>query len=244
MTESQLPDQGPQRPKLTLAEVVDLSGAMVWPFRGDPYVPVGKRTHVPVDPFPAYAHDAELVQRCINAAVAAFPVEHTPTIYLLDREPPVRTNGWAEPESNWNPDIGDDGAWVPTAGRIVLAGKRIPLHPAMTRYLVAHEYGHHVEWHIAYQRTRPTIEYDVLKAEYQELRGLDEAHRHATGGTWHKSVVDVFADDFRLLVAQAETEFWPHPGVPRPEDVPEVVEWWERALDERAWTVTPAEEAA
>lgn len=206
--------------------VVDLSGGIVWPFRGEPHVRVPGGQQITVDPFPGYAHDRALVEECFEAVQRAFPIAHPPMVYLLDREPPARTNGWAEPDSEYDRDA---ERWHPSPGRIVLAGKRIPLHPAMTRYLVAHEYGHHVEWELAWRRTKPEIEYDALRAEYLDLRGLDPDHLHATGGTWHKSVVDVFADDFRVLVARAEREFWPHPGIARPETCPAVLEWWSDA---------------
>lgn len=206
--------------------VVDLSGQLVWPFRGGPYVRVGGR-RIDVDPFPAYPHDLTLVERCYSAVTEACPLALEPVVFLLDREPLVRTNGWAEPDTDW-----DGERWQHARGQIVLAGKRIPLHPAMTRYLVAHEYGHHVEWEIAWRRTGSADDRDAIKAEYRELRGLAEEDDHANGGTWHKSVVDVFADDFRLLIAKAEVEHWPHPGVPRPEDAPGVIEWWRAAMQE------------
>lgn len=219
--------------------IIDLRGGMVWPFRGQPQVRAGGYA-IHVDPFPGYSHDPEIVARALADVERAFPLAYPPTVYLLDREPVERTNGWAEPDTTWDPDAGDSGEWTHTTGRIVLAGKRIPPHPAVTRYLVAHEYGHHVEWEIAWRRTGSADDRDAIKAEYRELRGLEEQNDHATGGTWHKSVVDVIADDFRLLVAEVEVEHWPHPGVARPEDVPEVLAWWWEACDAAACSGTPA----
>src|SRR5215213_6319894 len=37
----------------------------------------------------------------------------------------------------------------------------------------------------------------------------------ASGGTWHSRPQEIFACDFRILVAGFELEFWPHPGIPR-----------------------------
>ena len=41
---------------------------------------------------------------------------------------------------------------------------------------------------------------------------------------------EVFACDFRLLVCDTEPEFWPHPGVPRPEGILAIRAWWLTAL--------------
>jgi hypothetical protein len=51
--------------------------------------------------------------------------------------------------------------------------------------------------------------------EYAQLRGCDPATPYG-GGTWHKSPGELLANDFRILVAGVEPEFWPHPGSPTP----------------------------
>jgi hypothetical protein len=53
---------------------------------------------------------------------------------------------------------------------------------------------------------------------------------HGEGGTWHDSACEILACDFRILVTGMEAEFWPHPGIPRPEMVPALRDWWDAAL--------------
>jgi hypothetical protein len=103
----------------------------------------------------------------------------------------------------------------------------------MTRYLVAHEYGHQVEWMINYVRGAKYPRSNDLVTPYAQVRGLPPASvHHGHGGTWHDSVTEVFACDFRILVCRVEAEFWPHPCISRPEEVHGLAGWWEQALDE------------
>jgi hypothetical protein len=44
--------------------------------------------------------------------------------------------------------------------------------------------------------------------------------------TWHTAMGEIFADDFRILIPKIELEHWPHPGIPRPEEVEEIKIWW------------------
>ena len=102
-------------------------------------------THINVDPFPGYAHDVELVESTLEQVSQAFPLPDpfAPTIALLSHEVLSRTNGQTHLEFDYRER--KEGVEAPWHGLIVLSAKRIPIHPGMTRYLVAHEYGHVVE---------------------------------------------------------------------------------------------------
>ena len=185
-----------------------------------------------VDPYPCYAHDAALVHHEAEVTAAVFPLPADVHICIFDREGPSRTNGFTRIGTFYNHG-GSVKKWEAT---IVLYGKRIPPHPALTRYLVSHEYGHAVAEHLRRVVGTPcecgnpdcSRNYDESKLyrEYEKLRAFKSPEFYG-GGTWHASVSELFANDFRIIVAGSETEFWPHPGFPRPEELPAVREFWE-----------------
>lgn len=182
-----------------------------------------------MDPTPGYAHDADVVKWELHRVAPVFPVGWPVTFYLPDRDALSRVNGETTVEQAWKAEKLPDGT-QPWLAEVRLYGKRTPPHPAVTRYLVAHEYGHVVERWIAAARGFKPDTRDLLE-EYARMRGLEPRHRdrYRTGpGRWHDDVGEVFACDFRLVVAKSEVEFWPHPGVDRPGT--EVREWWAEAL--------------
>lgn len=214
--------------------------AIEWPFHGEPVIRKprsfrrGYGAVERVDPFPAYSHDPDATLTAIGRVEASFPLPEpfAPLWVLLPFDTPAYTNGWTEVE--WDYDWeGDDRSQRPWRGMVILAGKRIPPHPAVTRYLVAHEYGHVV--HHWLQRLAHEQEHEEgLYREYAKVRGLRPA-KTCGGGTWHRSTSELFANDFRILVAGVETDYWPHPGIPRPEEVPGIEAWWaERVPTEQA----------
>ena len=190
---------------------------------------------IEVDPFPGYGHHSGRVLTTLERVEAAFPLPEpfAPTYFLLEHEVVSRTNGQQgiEIDYNWTPpedDPKDDAHQRPWHGYVVLSGKRIPPHPAMTRYLVAHEYGHVVEDWLIRGRREPVYSRTLLN-EYAELRGVDPSIS-AGGRTWHLAIQEIFACDFRVLVAKIEREFWPHPGIERPEELPKIRAWWRRQV--------------
>lgn len=191
-----------------------------------------------VDAFPGYPHDEALVRNMLLTTVEPtfpLPKPFAPSVYLLSHESVSRTNGQAHHERMYNAEWNeDDESQRPWRSAIILSGKRIPPHPAMTRYLVGHEYGHVVEdWLIRTRHERESS--NDLLLEYAEARGLGPSGFtiRADGGRWHRAIQEIFACDFRLLVAGVEPEFWPHPGVARPEDVPSIQAFWQRVTAER-----------
>jgi hypothetical protein len=80
--------------------------------------------------------------------------------------------------------------------------------------------------------------------EYARLRGIAKPQHEAAAGCWHSAIGEVFACDFRILVAKTEVEFWPHPGIERPEGIRAVRDWWAGRLAEDAYRLDPAKTAA
>lgn len=182
-----------------------------------------------VDPWPCYPHDADLVRAEVERIGQVFPLPEpfAPRWFVLSHEPLERMNGWTDRivDHWWEQGEEPDSA-RPWQSWIVLAGKRVPPHPAMTRYLVAHEYGHVVDyWLQRLAGLDPGKDDREWDAEYAKLRGV-EVEEVYHGPAWHRSIGELIACDFRLLVAKVEPEFWPHPGIPRPEHLPKVRRWW------------------
>jgi len=180
-----------------------------------------------VDPAPAYPHDVQLVTTEFDRVRALAPLPFPMAVLLLSHEVVSRTNATYYNEYDYtSPPIETDGTTrYPPVGYIVLSAKRIPIHPAMTRYLVSHEYGHGVQYHLARLRG---LDDQKLLAEYREQCRPEASHGYGCGH-WHTNVGEYFANDFRILVAEREVEFWPHPGN-RPDENLSVIGYWARAI--------------
>lgn len=192
---------------------------------------------VKVDPFPAYPHDPQRVADELARVEAIFPTGAPPYVYLLPREELSRSNGFEASEIPYQPDTPPSQKRMVTV--IGFSAKRIPILPAMTRYLVAHEYGHAVEDWLKHRWGLELHDTGFL-ADYAKMRGLEDGPQRAYGGgVWANARAEVFANDFRVLVAKAEVEHWPHPGVPRPEEVRAVRDWWAGRLAEDRFIAEP-----
>lgn len=185
------------------------------------------RTHR-VDPFPCYAHDLALVGRTVSAVEQKFPIGADVQYFLTQFETVGRTNGFQTDSAVYDPkthkQVGFDAF-------VVLVGKRIPPHPAMTRYLVAHEYGHVAQkWLEQLRGIDSSSGTTDLDEEYARLRrGSNNLYGSLR---WHSNVGELFANDFRILVCGVETEFWPHEGFSRPEETDEVRDFWSEAVEQ------------
>ncbi len=186
------------------------------------------KSTIKVDPFPCYAHDAELVAEIAALVETRFPIPCLPNYYLLSHEETSRTNGHASHGLDYSDEArAEHDDRYPIETHIVLSGKRIPLHPAMTRYLIAHEYGHCVNYWIEWKRDILNSVVTDFDREYAALRGVDPNAGYG-GQKWHANVGELIANDFRICVCGIEREFWPHPGFAHPDTMPQVQEFWER----------------
>lgn len=210
---------------------------IVWPFQGEPYVRIGSgfRGHqIKIDPTPAYSHSLALATETLEHVSELFPVPWPVSVYLLPVEDHARTNGATYVDVDYDGPKENDGSYKGRVAAITASAKRIPIHPAMTRYLVPHEYGHVVEDWLNEQFGHQLYDAAILKA-YSEVRGFEGSSREYGAGQWHATTSEVFANDFRVLVCRAETEYWPHPGTPHPSELGRrhpIVKWWAARVEE------------
>lgn len=204
-----------------------------WPFKGNPSFktkgPIAYARSHQIDPFPCYPHNVELVASMAETVEKLFPVDNQVDYFVTEYEEIGRTNGFADKTDVYDQASGKYAHWEPV---VVLIGKRIPPHPAMTRYLVAHEYGHIVQWQIEHMRGidsgKETTDFDF---EYLRLR--KNCHNDYGGRKWHANVGELIANDFRVLVCGVEEEFWPHEGFVHPRQSEEVQNFWKKIMAER-----------
>lgn len=208
-------------PSITVIEYDDLS------FRDDGpaiLVPDGEYRHaLKVDPYRCYGHDPQLVEEEALRVASLFPLYRKdgtliqPHFFLPLFEGVDRCNGLC---MNGDEYKGGKSRWLTTS--IILWGKRIPPMPLMTRYLVAHEYGHAVERAIEDWKFEDSSRRFTFLQEYATVRGVDFDN---PSGRWHTTISEIFANDFRFFVCEAASDFWPHP-CPHPTENIAVSEWW------------------
>lgn len=214
-------------------EPVDVTAEGSWSFRDSSLRWAHKACSSAFDPFPAYGHNLDVARAAAQYAAEICPPLYDIDIRLANREETGRTNGFST-NTYVRQYEGDECVSKTPLGLIVLSGKRIPPHPAMTRYLVGHEYGHHICWMLGSARGATHLQDDSWLPDYARLRGLDvdEVWHHGAGGNWHNSISEIFACDFRIMVLAVEPEYWPHPGIPHPDTVDNLAAWWVDAYNE------------
>lgn len=186
------------------------------------------------DPFPAYPHNFDDVVEAAGYVQDCCTPRWNVELFVADREEAGRSNGFSTVRESGR-YVGDEYVKDPLTGLIVLSGKRVPPHPAVTRYLVAHEYGHNVQWMVSNLKGMTTVHDTSWMDEYVEVRGLGPEHRHhGSGGRWHDGIDEIFACDFRILVCEVEPDYWPHPGITYPTILPRLVDWWRQITEEMA----------
>lgn len=209
------------------------SNSIGWPFHGN-----GSAKHqagegkgygidTDLDPFPCYAHEGEPMRSTLKLCEERFAPRTPLYLYRSRFEDTARVNGWATYRELYNDDE------LPFEVYIFFSGKRTPIHPAQTRYLTAHEYGHAVMyWFMHDMREededgRPEAMHEVedrLMKEYCDLRGIKFNDNYG-GGKWHTNTKEIFANDWRTVIG-VETEFWPHRAKQlKPGDA--AWKWWE-----------------
>jgi hypothetical protein len=218
--------------------IVKLYGAddLHWPSFNDkeqtvPRYLVGRHNWINVYPEPCYRHSMDLVQQCLEICEQKMKIEDG-QIAILSHEFIGRNNGVTCQDHDYTArdkvekikchccDKMEDV--YPLSHTIALCGKPIPILPSMTKYLVAHEYGHAV-WNHKCKILGYNGGDTKLCEKYMALRGQDGYDSSGPHPTWHREVHEIGANDFRILIAGAEVDFWPH-DVPRAES--KLAEFW------------------
>lgn len=202
-----------------------------WPFDGKPNVLLDTKPYSrseEVDPFPCYSHPEALVRAEIAHVEKTLPLPYMPQWFILSHESTCRTNGWATDNKDYayNKEKGESKATL--TPYIGMWGKRIPIMPSMTRYLIAHEYSHVVDYNL-----RHAMGVDSLGEEYAKVRGIEENQSYGALN-WHNNIAEIFANDVRILIFNREREFWPH-NVPHPtnnETYEKIMPWFKEKFKE------------
>lgn len=163
-----------------------------------------------VDPFPCAAHNPKIMRQHVKETTAKFPIPAPVYWVVMPFEAESRTNAWASSGDIYKNDHPKAYNKYGIEGYITFSGKRTIVHPAMTKYLVAHEYGHIVDYYIS-ARGRQAGEKDHywFRKAYAKMRGIKYNDSYG-GGKRKDSIAEVIADDFRIAVAGVDTDFYVH----------------------------------
>ena len=199
-----------------------------WSFGSEgPVYIYGPQGRTELDPFPCYSHNVELVADIMNDLVERAPLDVPVEVHVSGFDDTHHTNGWATYTYTSDFDKQLDKWTYDYTGHIFLSGKRTPLHRAMTRFVLPHEYGHNFMY--ALERVRDQDDMGVM-LDYCKMRGIENNMEYGAR-RWHLNAKEVFACDFRLW-AGYEKEHWPHPGIDLPDA--KTKRWFSKAAKEIA----------
>ena len=74
----------------------------------------------------------------------------------------------------------------------------------------------------------PSHDTDGIDEEYARMRNIPLNQEYG-GRKWHTNIGEIIANDFRIVVARIEDEFFPHDCM-HPFKDKNVIEWWENAI--------------
>lgn len=200
---------------------------LTWQFESDakPFIFIKTKPwgqSVNFDPFPCYFHDKHLVESQIKRNEEIVSVPFKPDYFVFPFECGSRTNGCACRNPNYRKE--EDNKEAAMYPYILLYGKRIPIHPAMTRYLVAHEYGHVIHYNLEEAMKIKDGDDDFEKFYAKEIREIEYNKKYGALN-WHSNIGEIIAEDIRAGILQVEREFWPHDVCP-PWDSKKVMDFW------------------
>jgi hypothetical protein len=196
---------------------------------------------IPVDPFPCTPHDKALLERYQQRIEEIFPIGTLLQWVIVPFEVDTRTNAWASSTHLYSSDEQDRITKThKLEGQIVMSGKRTIIHPAMTKYLVAHEYGHQVDYWISkcmqeqMEDGTGSSDTDVFRKKYAAFRGVEFSFDYG-GGRWKNNIQEIIADDFRIAMGGTDVDFFVHDKVPHPLTDNKVLDYWTELKDQYAF---------
>lgn len=217
--------------------VVKRTDEVVWPFSGEPHYKIkrelsGYSRNVKIDPFPCIVHNLDLMRERIEFIEAAFPIGALKRWLVLPYEVTERVNAWASHDYIWSNGTDPEKDLAKKKNRlelfVVFSGKRSNIHPAMTRFLVAHEYGHWVDYWITsiMKEENYSNDEEIFRKKYAEIRGIPYVDdENYGGGNYHDSLAEIIADDFRIVVGGTDVDYYQH-SCTHPLKDPNVVAYW------------------
>lgn len=200
---------------------------LIWPFEGHPRYNYNYEFHkytrsIIVDPFPCTMHDPKLLAEEVEIIEDKFPIGSFLRWIILPHEVESRVNAWAQKDFIYTDDSEEQEALKKRHKldcAIVFSGKRSNIHPAMTKFLVAHEYGHIVDhWITACMKeeldSRDDRLFEKTWCEFRSVKWKDD--NDYGGGRYRNSITEMIADEFRIVIGRVDIDIWQHDSIEHP----------------------------